>query len=567
MSQTAAKPGRAGEAIRLAAVAAFALFVALAGLSALPPLDRDEARFAQASAQMLETGDFVTIRFQDAERNKKPAGIYWLQAASVSAFSSVEAREIWAYRLPSVLGAVLAAIFTYLAGARLYGARAGFLAALLLAASPALAAEATIAKTDAFLLATICMAQAAFIHIFAGWKEGAGKGWLWPLVFWAGLGAGILVKGPIAPMIVGLTGLFLFIRTPNAGWIWAMRPLTGLAVLILMIAPWAIAIGYATEGRFFTEAIGADMVAKLGEAQESHSGPPGYHLALVWILLWPAGALLIPGLMRAFATRAAWPSWFLLAWIVPGWIVFELTATKLPHYTLPLYPALAILAARAAAAGAAGAAGVAGAASRRRLIGRLASLLYAGVGLAVAVLVAALPHIFGASGLTPLCYAAAVLIAAGSLVIAAMFLKGRAYEGGLAASCLAALVAWTVLGGVLPGLDRLMISPRLSAALDRAGYHALRDGAPPTALAGYSEPSAVFLLGTASLLTDAGGAARHLAEAPGSAAVVEARLEDEFRAACASLALEPQVLAVVDGLNYSKGRNVSLTVFTAGKRP
>ncbi|MEZ5929710.1 MAG: hypothetical protein R3C55_14675 [Parvularculaceae bacterium] len=75
---------------------------------------------------MLESGDFITIRFQEAERNKKPAGIYWLQAASVSAFSSVEAREIWAYRLPSVLGAILAAMFTYLAGARLFDRRPVF---------------------------------------------------------------------------------------------------------------------------------------------------------------------------------------------------------------------------------------------------------------------------------------------------------------------------------------------------------------------------------------------------------------------------------------------------------
>ena len=82
---------------------------ALPGLVALPPLDRDESRFAQATAQMLETGDFVNIRYQDAARDKKPVGIHWLQAASVAATSSAEARAIFAYRLPSLLGAALAA--------------------------------------------------------------------------------------------------------------------------------------------------------------------------------------------------------------------------------------------------------------------------------------------------------------------------------------------------------------------------------------------------------------------------------------------------------------------------
>ena len=69
----------------------FCLFLYLPGISTIPPLDRDEARFAQATRQMLETGDFLRIRFQDEARNKKPAGIYWMQAAAVSALSRVRA--------------------------------------------------------------------------------------------------------------------------------------------------------------------------------------------------------------------------------------------------------------------------------------------------------------------------------------------------------------------------------------------------------------------------------------------------------------------------------------------
>ena len=57
----------------------------LPGFQTLQPLDRDEPRFAQASKQMLETRDFVDIRFQDEARHKKPVGIYWLQSATVAA--------------------------------------------------------------------------------------------------------------------------------------------------------------------------------------------------------------------------------------------------------------------------------------------------------------------------------------------------------------------------------------------------------------------------------------------------------------------------------------------------
>ena len=90
------------------ALAALIAFLAgLPGLLALPPLDRDESRFAQATAQMLESRDFVVIRYQDQPRFKKPVGIHWMQAVAVSLFSDPEARAIWAYRLPSLAGAML----------------------------------------------------------------------------------------------------------------------------------------------------------------------------------------------------------------------------------------------------------------------------------------------------------------------------------------------------------------------------------------------------------------------------------------------------------------------------
>src|SRR5438046_10235590 len=94
-------------------LAALGLVLYLPGIASIPPLDRDESRFAQASRQMLETGDFLRIRFQDEARNKKPAGIYWLQAASVAAFSTPESTAIWPYPLPSIIGALGAVLLTF----------------------------------------------------------------------------------------------------------------------------------------------------------------------------------------------------------------------------------------------------------------------------------------------------------------------------------------------------------------------------------------------------------------------------------------------------------------------
>src|SRR5690606_41866904 len=131
--------------------ALLALIAGLPGLLLLPPLDRDESRFAQATAQMLEGGDYVDIRFQDDPRWKKPIGIYWMQAAAVAVTSDVEDRTIQPYRLPSLLGAMLAAWAVAWAGAALFGNRAGFLAGVMLGATFLLSTEAGIAKPDAML--------------------------------------------------------------------------------------------------------------------------------------------------------------------------------------------------------------------------------------------------------------------------------------------------------------------------------------------------------------------------------------------------------------------------------
>ena len=85
----------------------------MVGHQTVPPMDRDESRFAQASRQMADTGDLVTIRFQDEIRAKKPVGIYWLQSASASLFGE---EHIAAYRLPSLIAMLLTVYGTYRLG-------------------------------------------------------------------------------------------------------------------------------------------------------------------------------------------------------------------------------------------------------------------------------------------------------------------------------------------------------------------------------------------------------------------------------------------------------------------
>src|SRR2546423_2004090 len=79
----------ASHARALAVLILVSLISFLPGFFNIPPVDRDEARFAQATKQMIESGDYIDIRFQDEVRYKKPVGIYWLQAAVVHTADAV----------------------------------------------------------------------------------------------------------------------------------------------------------------------------------------------------------------------------------------------------------------------------------------------------------------------------------------------------------------------------------------------------------------------------------------------------------------------------------------------
>src|SRR5436853_2631411 len=126
----------AGHARAVAFLVLCGLLFYLPGFFSIPPIDRDEARFAQATRQMVETGDFVDIRFQDDVRYKKPVGIYWVQAAVVESATKLGVPNaqlrIWLYRVPSLIGAIGAVLLTYWTALAFVSRRGAVLAALML---------------------------------------------------------------------------------------------------------------------------------------------------------------------------------------------------------------------------------------------------------------------------------------------------------------------------------------------------------------------------------------------------------------------------------------------------
>jgi 4-amino-4-deoxy-L-arabinose transferase-like glycosyltransferase len=524
---------------------ALCLALFLPGLASLPPTDRDEARFAQATRQMLETQDFVRIRFQDEARNKKPAGIYWLQAASVALFSDAESAAIWPYRLPSLLGALAAVLLTFGFGSRWVGRETAFLGAALLASSLGLTVEAHLAKTDAVLLAAVVAAQGALGEIYRRSRQGIPTSAGLPLLFWCAQGAALLIKGPIAPLASLLTAGTLGFYERDWRWLLRLRFHWGVPLMLLIAGPWFLAIVFATDGAFMSEAGGGDLLGKIIHGQESHGAPPGTYLALVFVSFWPGSIALGRGARLAWRERKDEAVRFLIAWIVPFWIVMEAIPTKLPHYVLPVYPALALLAARALLR--------VGEAEPRHWLDGLAVALWGIATVALAGgMIAAPSYILGAAPL------AAVLGAAAALALAARFLMSLQRRENRAWLGIAAAVALSGMGFgvILPMLDPLWLSRGVAALIDREHL----EGHPVLA-AGYSEPSLVFLLGTATRLTTAENAAVLFGKIPGSLALVSDREETAFRAGLAKAGIAATAVGEVSGINYSNGRRTTLTLY------
>jgi 4-amino-4-deoxy-L-arabinose transferase-like glycosyltransferase len=533
------------------ALAAFIAFLAgLPGLLAMPPLDRDEARFAQATAQMLESDDYVVIRFQDAPRFKKPVGIHWLQAASVSVLSSPEARQIWAYRVPSLLGAMLAAAACAWGAGAFFDRRTALLAGVMLGASLLVSTEAFIAKTDSALTGTTTLALAALARLYAARRGGppAPAAAVW--IFWAALGVSALIKGPVGPMVAFLAMIVLAIWDRRTGWLAGLRWWWGLIIVLAIVGPWAGAVTVATDGGFWTEAVGSDLAPKLAGGQESHGAPPGYHLLLTPLLSFPMTLLLPAAAVAAWRHRAEPGVRFALAWLIPAWILFEALPTKLPHYLMPAYGGLAWLAARAVA----------------EPIGAVARWLGAGllavVGLVLAGAVFYLLSLYGdASGAWAATLAGGLLAATG--LVGAYLMVRQAPQAALLSSVVLAVLGHAALAAALaPRLDPLWLSDRLERAMGQARLLPRQGVAEaPVAVAGFAEPSLVFALGTATELDGPAEAAQAIVE--GRPAIVEQHEEQAFRDALKARAGSAVLVARVNGINYSKGDPMTLRVYVA----
>jgi 4-amino-4-deoxy-L-arabinose transferase-like glycosyltransferase len=542
--------GSHGRAIAFLVLCGLLFF--LPGFFNIPPVDRDEARFAQATKQMVENGDFVDIRFQDEVRYKKPVGIYWLQAAAVETASKLGLPRaqvrIWLYRVPSLIGAIGAVLLTYWAALAFVSRRGAVLAGLMMCSSILLGVEARLAKTDAMLLLTTTAVMGALAHIYLAWQRGDDSprpSWTLPAIFWTAMAGGILLKGPLILMFVALTIGTLAVLDRSSAWLWRLRPLWGLMWMLVLVLPWFVLIFLKAGDTFFADSLGSDMLSKVASPQESHGAPPGLYFLLFWVTFWPGSALAGMAAPAIWRARREPGAQFLLAWLVPSWIVFELVITKLPHYVLPLYPAIAIL--------------IAGT-LERRVLSRTPWIARGTAWWFVLPLIMTVASIIGAMVLLRQPEFLAWPFAAGALIFGLfawwLYDDYRAEHSVLNAVGASWFLAACVYGIIIPSLTPMFPSVQIARALRN-----VQCVGPTAAAAGFQEPSLVFMVGTSTVLTNGPGAADFLLQGSCRFALVEWREERAFAQRAEAIGLRYNVLTRIDGYNLSQGRAVSVAIF------
>jgi len=517
-------------------IALIALTSGLMGATRVPVTDIDEARFAQATRQMIESDDYVRIRVQDAERNRKPVGIYWLQAASVNAMQPFTERlnTIWPYRLPSALGLMLAGLATLWAGTVLFGPRTGFVGAALFSVGLLAGAEGMLAKTDATLVGFTTLALASLAQLRAGTKRPR----LIALLFWAAVGCGVMIKGPLTPLAAGLTLAVLSIWERRAAW---MKPLAfwpGPLLALAITLPWLIAIGIATDGRFYADLLLREIGPKLvSGGDHRHGGIPGYYFVWLPLLIFPA-TYALPA-----AARLSWSALraprddetssafrFLIAWAAPIFIFFEVLPAKLIHYTLPTYPAIALMCA----------AGLFAMRGERWRTAHPAGLVLFGVfGALIVTLMAVvstfMPGYLADAGLRRAIATALIgALTLGGALAGLMLLRRPTARAAVLVAC-ALILSFSLRERLLPEARRLFVSNEAAATMTRSRLMPAQGE--NFWIIGYEQPSIIFLTRTWVRLLEI----EDVPEAPieaGDGIMIEGRVFNQVQAALAARGLE-----------------------------
>jgi len=299
--------------------------------------------------------------------------------------------------------------------------------------------------------------------------------------------------------VVSATILWLIWRTPDKAWLKTLRPFAGLLYALALIAPWFVSITLASHGQFLEQSAGHDMFAKIWQGQNRGMLPPGLYLLAFLVSFFPFSLPAMLAAPDAWRHRADPAVKFCLGWIIPCWIVFELSLTKLPHYVMPMYPAIALLAAKALREGYPTLQEF----TRRWPLVMIVAL-WVMIGAALATTGILLPQIVDGTW-SPLQIGAGIALVTLQTLALVLLARPAYRQHSLVVLAAGALLFNAISFGItLPNLRHLW----LSADVVRAANYVKPCGDMRLVTTAYNEPSLIFLAGTDTLVRTDGAQAR-----------------------------------------------------------
>ena len=321
----------------------FSLALLLAGNWIMPLTDRDEVRFAEASREMIQRGDYVVPWFNGAYRFDKPILIYWCQSLSYRIFGEND----FAARFPSVLFTTGTALLLVRWGRKMADAKTGFFAGAMFVACLHVAMIGRVATAD--------MALVVFytLTVWSGWEwtrpdQPRRAFWWW--TFFVGLALTFLAKGPEAYLsLVGL-GLGRWLRKQDFQ-MPGIPTIAGILLSLGLIGLWGVPAMMQTQGKYLDVGIGEHVIHRSIGVNDSHGlvGLAGFIGTLPVYFLTFFVSFLPWSIQVPSAMMRWWPmrtgdirGWYLLMQAAVVFVVFSLVRTKLPHYTMPAFPCIAL---------------------------------------------------------------------------------------------------------------------------------------------------------------------------------------------------------------------------------
>ena len=317
----------------------------LAGTWSLPLIDRDEPRFAEASREMRERADFVVPFFNNQFRFDKPPLTYWFQVASYRVFGEND----FAARFPTAVAAAFVALVLFSWGKRVRDEKVGWWATIIFTLSLQSFIHGKAAVADMWLVLFVTLAH------WAGWellKANIERRTIFWWIFYISLAFAFLAKGPIGwiPLLTVAIAQRFYRRERFAA---RFKFVRGLLLMLALVCLWGVPALVHTHGEFFRVGIGKHVVERSVATMEGHGassvwmylGLLPFYFIIIFASFFPWSTKL-PALWKNLRAQRDGTDQFLLAGTLIIFGIFTMVQTKLPHYTLPAFPLLAVLVAR-----------------------------------------------------------------------------------------------------------------------------------------------------------------------------------------------------------------------------